>query len=250
MNFPIEIKFGLLKVKTGNYFGFLNLIQNKNRSHSRCFGFLNPHVYNYIKVNKSVFEFLEKCEFVAFDGIGVSVPACILNLGNVQRIPMDNFFDFVINNNLLKGTAILIGLPEEENQNAFRNISRVASELSIIENVHGFYSDEEYEKLFIKHPSIDYVLVGMGTPRSEEILLKANSICSHAVCWHIGGGTIKTWAGSKKRTPCLMSKFGCGWIHRILFEPQKRNRYTTGMIKYLCNLICDTFIYGYVRNQT
>lgn len=233
------IKIGALNIKTGDHNRFLKFIQNSSRSHSYCLGFLNPHVYNHIKTNDQVTEFLEKCEFVAFDGIGVTIPACILNLKLIHRIPMDYMFDFVINNKLLKGTAVLIGLNEEEISKAYVGISRSSAELSIVKHIHGFCSTEEYKKLFTQYSSVDYVLVGMGTPRSEEILLWANAICKHAVCWHIGGGTIRTWAGSKKRTPLLVSKLGCGWIHRIVFEPQTRNRYTVGMAKYLYNLTRD-----------
>lgn len=232
-------RIGLVQFITGPQSQLLQTINSRERNHTVCIGFLNPHVYNQIKTDYSVKSFLEKCQFVALDGIGVSIPACLFNFRYLPRIPMDNMFDQIVNQNLLKGKALVIGLSENENSAACTNISNTCISLSIT-GINGFYSNEEYVKKFEEHKDADFVLVGMGSPRSEQILLIASAFCKNAICWHVGGGTLRNWAGTKNRTPKIISKIGFGWMHRIIFEPETRNRYSLGMLQYLKSIFCDT----------
>jgi N-acetylglucosaminyldiphosphoundecaprenol N-acetyl-beta-D-mannosaminyltransferase len=240
----VSCKIGLLNVLTCSKNQFFNLLKDKERNYPStpiCISFLNPHVYNSIKKHSEIKKYLEFCKFVALDGIGVSLPAILWNKKFFHRLPMDNLFDECIRNGKIKGRALLIGLSESEIALSSRNLSEVSEDIIIVRQVDRFKPMDEYEMLFQNFQDIDFVIVGMGTPYSEKVLLKALTICRKAICWHVGGGTLKNWAGTKKRTPKVISFLGLGWVHRILFEPETRSRYFLGFPKYVWYLLKDSF---------
>jgi N-acetylglucosaminyldiphosphoundecaprenol N-acetyl-beta-D-mannosaminyltransferase len=102
---------------------------------------------------------------------------------------------------------------------------------------HGFHQDQEYRAILRNHADASLVLIGMGSPRSERILLLASEICHRALCWHVGGGTLKQWAGTKRRAPAVVTQLGLEWLHRMTFEPQTRTRYTTGIPLFVRHLL-------------
>jgi UDP-N-acetyl-D-mannosaminuronic acid transferase (WecB/TagA/CpsF family) len=65
----------------------------------------------------------------------------------------------------------------------------------------------------------------------------ASEICHRALCWHVGAGTLKQWAGTKRRAPAVVMKLGLEWLHRMSFEPQTRTRYTVGILLFVRNLL-------------
>ncbi len=78
-----------------------------------------------------------------------------------------------------------------------------------------------YAEWLRQFPNVDFVLVGMGTPRSEEVRLLASKICARAVLWHVGGGTLGVLAGTKRPAPKWASKRGMPFS---LFHRQEAQR--------------------------
>ncbi len=139
---------------------------------------------------------------------------------------MTKVFDEFLTSEYIKPCkAILIGATQVEANKAANSINRTSRNLVIIEWFHGYNDENSYKEIFKKHEKIDIVLIGMGSPKSEYISQVACSICRKAIVWHIGGGTIKCYAGTKKRAPEWMSEMGIEWIHRFVFEKATRKRY-------------------------
>lgn len=55
--------------------------------------------------------------------------------------------------------------------------------------------------------------------------------------FHIGGGTVRLYAGTKRRAPRWLSRLGLEWAHRITFEPATRARYLAGGLEFAANLL-------------
>ncbi len=205
---------------------------SRGESGSKLVGFINPHVFTISNQISQVGSFLDQCDLVVFDGIGTSLVARLLLGKKVERIIANKLFDDLISDPSFSGEAILIGTSEKEVQNARKRINMISPGVHIKEAFNGFYSDEEYSKIFSKHRNIDFVLIGMGTPRSETVLLQAKRICRNSICWHIGGGSIRVYAGTKSFAPKWISKIGMEWFHRFVFEPATRTRYLSELFLF------------------
>ncbi len=114
-----------------------------------------------------------------------------------------------------------------------RNINALNTGFNIVASLDGFANKEDYEVFLLKHKSVQWVLIGAGSPKSENIASQALALCSRAIVFHIGAGTIKVYAGTKRRAPAWMSSMGLEWAHRTLFEPHTRERYTKGIVQFL-----------------
>jgi N-acetylglucosaminyldiphosphoundecaprenol N-acetyl-beta-D-mannosaminyltransferase len=207
---------------------------------SACLGFLNPHVYNHSTCDASVAVFLQRCQAVCLDGIGVVLAGSLLSRSWLPRAPMHRVFDDCVAAGLLRGRVMLLGLTASELASARASLEQAAPHADFVASHHGFHSDDDYAAILREHDDADLVLVGMGTPRSERVLLQASEICRHALCWHVGGGTLRQWAGTKRRAPALVSRFGLEWLHRAAYEPQTRPRYVIGIPAFARQVLVDS----------
>lgn len=205
-----------------------------------CFGFLNPHVYNLSAADPCVAVFIEGCQAVCLDGIGVALAGRLLNRSWLPRAAMHRVFDACVAAGLLRGRVVLLGLNADDHERALASLQHAAPEAAFVAGHHGFRTDPDYAAILREHGDADFVLVGMGTPRSERVLLRAAEICRHALCWHVGGGTLRQWAGTKRRAPALVSRFGLEWLHRVAYEPQTRSRYAYGIPSFARRVLIDS----------
>ena len=81
------------------------------------------------------------------------------------------------------------------------------------------------------------MLIGAGSPRSESLANLARGLLPDAVVFHCGAGTLKTWAGTKRRAPAWLSRAGLEWLHRVAFEPHARARYLVGGPRFVASLL-------------
>lgn len=208
-----------------------------------CIGYVNPHVYNLSQEHTEVHEFLTHCDLLCIDGLGTSL-ALRLSYGLFDRTPVHrvvalNLFDALISQLNTRSTAVMIGINDSELKKSAENINKLNSAFNIIDITDGFGSHEQYTQFLISHQAVQWVLIGAGTPKSETIALLARKYCPNAIVFHMGAGTIKVYAGSKRRAPQWISNCGLEWAHRMMFEPHTRERYTRGAWQFITHLIAN-----------
>lgn len=234
-----EVRFGRLRFLTGTRQAAFSRIcewtDNRNRS-GHMLGFINPHVYNNAVAEPAVAEFLDECDYVCVDGVGVTVAARLLHRLALPRVvATDLLDDFVGLDRPLN--ILLVGTTTAEVIAAADKINARAPAIRVLEAVDGFRDFADYESLLERHQRIDAVLVGAGSPKSEQILLRARELCPAALLFHIGAGTIKLYADTKRKAPGLLSRLGLEWAHRIVFEPHTRSRYFSGAWKFVSDVV-------------
>ncbi len=234
---------GSLRINISSRDNALDLIRRSVQSPgptSASLGFLNPHVYNLCVTHPTVATFLQRCDAVCLDGIGATIAASLFARAWCDRVIMHQLFDFSIASGLVQGPVVLFGLSPEEITHAARELRRAAPMADFVAVHHGFHQDHEYQAILRDHADASFVLVGASSPRSERILMLASEICHRALCWHVGAGTLKQWAGTKHRAPAVVAQLGLEWLHRMSFEPHSRSRYTTGIPLFVRHLLSAT----------
>ncbi|WKB55320.1 WecB/TagA/CpsF family glycosyltransferase [Eleftheria terrae] len=234
------VKIGSLRLEVGSLQESVALVRRRlggQMATAASFGFLNPHVYNLSVAEPGVAAFLQRCEAVCLDGVGVAVAGSLLNRARLPRVVMHHVFDDCVRTGLLRGRVVLLGLTAAEIGQARQHLARAAPSAEFVACHHGFLPDRDYVAILQEHRDADLVLAGMGTPRSEQVLLLAADICSRALCWHVGGGSLRHWAGTKRRAPAWVSRSGLEWLHRMAYEPETRPRYTRGLARFVRHLL-------------
>ncbi len=213
------------------------LATNTSQKISHTIGFVNPHVYNSACEHPSVQTFLDSADLVCVDGIGIKWALLFTEAQWIPRVVAEHLFNALLVTRRPLTTAVLIGAEPGEVETAARAMNNSSRGLHITSCIDGFQPRENYRRFLQQNADCDLVLIGAGSPKSENIALITRAVCKSAVIFHIGGGTLNTWAGTKRRGPALVSRLGFEWLHRILFEPHTRHRYTRGFYLYIRNLL-------------
>jgi exopolysaccharide biosynthesis WecB/TagA/CpsF family protein len=106
---------------------------------------------------------------------------------------------------------------------------RQSTHCRIVETFSGYLAEAQYRKIFSEHREVDFIFLGMGTPKTEQVAAWAAAIAPRAIVWGIGGGTIRIYAGTLKEAPAFLRRLGLQWVYRLIEEPAKLwKRYLIG----------------------
>ncbi len=209
-----------------------------------CIGYINPHVYNLSTELPEVREFINQCDLICLDGLGfclaLKLRQGLFSASAVHRVVALQLFDVFVKSLQTPCSAVLVGVEATDVALSAASITRQNSYIRIRDVMDGFHAAPDYEAFLTEHASVQLVLIGAGTPKSESIALQARRLCPHAVVFHIGAGTIKVYAGTKRRAPTWVSRCGFEWLHRIFFEPHTRERYTTGGWRFFRHILMQS----------
>jgi N-acetylglucosaminyldiphosphoundecaprenol N-acetyl-beta-D-mannosaminyltransferase len=201
-----------------------NQMEKNNESYQITF--INAYVYCLAKRDPELNSIISNSNIVISDGISIVLAALLINRRKIAHSIITHVFDqFIISNSVPVSSGILIGVTGPEVRKAMKAINVISQNLRIVEAYSGYHSSEYYFTMLKKHQNINFILIGMSSPKSEYLCRQARNLCKNSIIWHIGAGTIKCYAGTKKRAPKWLLKIGMEWIHRFIFEKHTRKRY-------------------------
>lgn len=224
-----KINFGGINITIeplDNIINYIKLQLLSEKSSSIVISFINAYVFCLAYNNNKLKQIINDSEIITIDGISISYAFMITQFVTVKRVIMTHLFDkFLMDEGIPNYKAILIGLTEKEAQLSSNAINKISKNINIIHAISGFHSEKYYKILFSRYRDIKFIIIGMSSPKSEYICKIAKDICTSSVIWHVGAGTLKCYAGTKKRCPKWISSLGFEWVHRFLFEKHTRKRY-------------------------
>ena len=181
---------------------------------------VNSHIYNLACQDERLRHHLNTARIVAADGMAIVWAARWLGHPIPERCNMtEAFHAFLCDETMPSSLGILIGCSPAEAEAAANKVNCTSRHCRIVKACSGFLSEGEYRKIFEAHPQIDFVFLGMGSPKTELIAEIAARQCPQAVVWGIGGGTIRIEAGTMTEAPLIWRRLGLQWLHRLCSEP-------------------------------
>jgi N-acetylglucosaminyldiphosphoundecaprenol N-acetyl-beta-D-mannosaminyltransferase len=191
---------------------------------------LNAHIYNVAFRNSALRESLNNARVVTADGMSIVWLSRLWRARIPERCNMTEAFRaFLASPRIRRNSGILVGLTQEEAERAARNIQAESSHSRILQAYSGFLSEEQYDRIFRSLDDVDFIFVGMSTPRTERICELARLRCPRAIVWGIGAGTIRIFAGTMKEASPFWRRTGLQWLHRLCSEPLRLwRRYLIG----------------------
>ncbi len=191
---------------------------------------INAHIFNIAYKDAQLREALNNARVVTADGMSIVWFSRLWSAHVPQRCNMTEAFRaFLHAENMRPSTAVLIGLTHEEADLAARRICASTSHCHVLQAHSGFLSEEEYDALFRRLGKVDFIFIGMSTPRTERVCEIARKRCPESIVWGIGAGTIRIYAGTMKEASEFWRRNGLQWFHRLVNEPFKLwRRYLIG----------------------
>ena len=208
----------------------------------RALACVNAHIYNLATRDEELRRRLNAARVLAADGIAIVWAARWFGHRFPERCNMtEAFHDFLRASDFPETSAVLIGCTDEELHAAGKAISSISTHCRIAGTCSGFLKIEDYRAFLEKHDDVDLVLIGAGTPRSEELLELATRCLPRAIAWHVGGGTVRILAGTIKEAPRWMRWCGLQWLHRLCLEPVRlAPRYLAGNPRFILHVVRNT----------
>ncbi|HRI87941.1 MAG TPA: WecB/TagA/CpsF family glycosyltransferase [Candidatus Hydrogenedentes bacterium] len=187
---------------------------------SRSLLCVNAHIYNLASNDEVLRAHLKNARIVTADGMSIVWFSRLLGVTIPTRCNMTEAFRaFLESSRFRKSRGILIGSTEEDATAAGLAIEQSSSHCSIVRAYSGFLPDKKYKQIFRSLGPMDFIFVGMGTPRTERIIDLASRLCPQAIAWGIGGGTIRIYAGTLDEASPFWRKNGLQWLHRLIHDP-------------------------------
>jgi N-acetylglucosaminyldiphosphoundecaprenol N-acetyl-beta-D-mannosaminyltransferase len=207
--------------------------------HPRTVNYLNAHIFNLAFHNTGLTDALNESYLVAADGVSIVWASRLLGHSLNERCNMtETFRSFLDDSSFPRSTGVVIGGSFDEVKLASANIMKVSRHCVIQDAFSGFMDMEAYVLLLQKYHDVDFVFIGMGSPKSEMLAQRVAKVLPCSIVWHIGGGTIQFFAGTSKEAPVWMRQTGLQWMHRLLLEPRRMwKRYLIGNLLFISRII-------------
>ncbi|MFZ5518910.1 MAG: WecB/TagA/CpsF family glycosyltransferase [Candidatus Zhuqueibacterota bacterium] len=222
-NEPHEFHFGKIKCSTHTIPQQIQAVRqllHDRASRPRTILTVNAHIYNQLYTDTTLQKIFNAARIVTADGMSIVWAARLFHTGLFERAnATEAFRAFLLEQEMPENTGVLIGCTEEEAAAAAGTIEAMSSHCRITRTVSGYLSDEQYRDLFATMGQVDFIYLGMGTPKTERIAALASALVPDAIIWGIGGGTIRIFAGTMTEAPVFWRRAGLQWLHRLISDP-------------------------------
>lgn len=200
---------------------------------------INAHIFNLACSDAALRTALGEARVVTADGMALVWVAPLCGARIAERCNMtEAYHAFLESKTLPASRAVLIGCSQEEAEAAAARANSVSSHCRIVAAYSGFLALEEYPRLLARHTDLDFILVGMGTPRTELCAQLLAAAQPSAIVWGIGGGTVRIESGTMVEAPSLARRLGLQWVHRLASEPRTLwKRYLLGNPLFLWRVL-------------
>ena len=202
--------------------------------------FVNAHTLNLAWEDAGYRRVLASADQVYGDGTGVRWAARILhgarmrdNVNGTDLVPalFARFRDRGLR-------CFLLGATPEAIERAVAHARRAFPGWDFAGHHHGYLDSESTPGVLasIAAARPHLLLVGMGNPRQERWLAEHGAATGARVCMGTGG-LFDYWAGDLVRAPAWVRRLGAEWVHLLLRQPRKFERYVLGNPAFLLRLL-------------
>jgi N-acetylglucosaminyldiphosphoundecaprenol N-acetyl-beta-D-mannosaminyltransferase len=203
--------------------------------------FVNAHTLNLASENPKYRDVLNSASDVFGDGTGVRWAARLggvimrSNLAGTDLIP-----EFLLATGNRGYRYFLLGADAASVTRAAQVASDKFPGWELSGFHHGYFTKAEtasvIEKINSAQPHL--LLVGMGNPKQECWIHSHQQMLRVPLCMGVGA-LFDRWAGNLKRAPPVGQTQGCEWLHILLQQPYKWQRYLIGNPKFLIRIVRD-----------
>ncbi|WP_297704320.1 WecB/TagA/CpsF family glycosyltransferase [uncultured Eudoraea sp.] len=203
--------------------------------------YLNIYNYKILRKNREV---LERIDHFTLDGIMLILFIRIFMGKKIKRKAPDfssYFKDMFAHFEVKHKRIVFIGGSESEIEKFVEIVKYYYPKLDVVAFFNGFNIDEEQLIQKVISKKTDVVIIGMGTPLQELLMIKMKKMGFQGSCFTCGAFITQTAIGGKNYFPHLIDKLHLRWAFRIYKEPKLIKRYLLDYPVGLKYLILDKY---------
>jgi len=175
---------------------------------------------------KDFFGLLENADLVTADGAGVVLAARLLGCPLPERVTGIDLVYRIFRLAEEKGWGLyFLGASQDVVEKAVLNTLSKHPRMRVAGFSHGYYSQEETPQVVsnINKAGPDILLVALGSPKQEMFIRQYIKELDVPVSIGVGG-TFDILAGTARRAPDWMRRYGLEWLYRLYREPRRYKR--------------------------
>lgn len=184
---------------------------------------INPEMIMNAQKNEHFFNILSNSDLNIADGVGVKIALKLKKIKQNQIRGVDFSRELVKLASENNYRIAFLGAKEEIIQKAKENFLKKYPNLNFVYTRNGYFDDENKIIEEIKSANPQILLVGLGSPKQEEIIVKLKSVLQG--CTMVGvGGSFDVFSGIVKESPMIYRKLGLEWLYRTILQPERFKR--------------------------
>lgn len=202
---------------------------------------INPEMIMNAQKNKPFFEIINNSDMNIIDSVGVKLALKIKGI-NQNQIRGVDFARLLVKEAAKNNLKIaFLGAKEEVIKKTCENFLKKYPSLNIVYSRNGYFNNDDEIIEEIKQKTPDIVLVGLGSPRQEEFIVKLKKELQGATMVGVGG-SFDVFSGLVKESPKIYQKMGLEWLYRTILQPERFKRIFPVLPLFLIKCIIDTIV--------
>ena len=200
---------------------------------------INPEMIMNAQKNPAFLEIINSSDLNIIDGVGVKIALKFQGINQNQIRGVDfsrKLIDLASKNNY---RVAFLGAKEEVIQKAKENFLKQYPNLNIVYLRNGYFQDDNEIINNIEASNPQILLVGLGSPKQEEMISKLKDKLHGCVMVGVGG-SFDVFSGIVKESPEIYRKLGLEWLYRTLKQPERFKRIFPALPIFLIKCIIDT----------
>ena len=187
--------------------------------------FINPYAFHLRLADQAYSNALWHFDLILPDGIGVVKALRWINGVDVERQSFDttSLFHPIMNHlDFRRRSLCIVGGRPGTALYAEQKMRRLYPNVNYLGALDGFRSFEEIVA-WVRKSSPDVVLIGMGSPIQESILLRLKLEGFSGVGFTCGG-FLDQFVLDSQYYPTFIDRFDLRWVYRLMSEPRRLGR--------------------------
>ena len=200
---------------------------------------INPEMIMNAQNDLSFLNIVNSSDLNIVDGIGVKIALKFqkINQNQIRGVDFSRSLVELASKNSYR--IAFLGAKEEVIQKTKENFLQQYPNLNIVYLRNGYFKNDEeiMNEIISSNPQI--LLVGLGSPKQEEIISKLKTKLNG--CTMVGvGGSFDVYSGIVKESPEIYRKLGLEWLYRTVKQPERFKRIFPTLPIFLIKCIIDT----------
>ncbi|UQZ87592.1 Putative N-acetylmannosaminyltransferase [Paenibacillus konkukensis] len=187
---------------------------------------VNPEITMACRKDAELRAIVEEAGLITADGIGIVMVSRVRGGNLPERVTgYDTLIRLLESGNRKRWSFYILGADAAVNERACEVIAERYSSLCIAGNHHGFFKQDEEERIVEEIASLapDILIVALGAPYAERWIYKHKSRLNAAIAIGVGG-SLDVIAGKVKETPESWKKLNVEWLYRLIQQPARWRR--------------------------
>ena len=187
--------------------------------------YLNVYNYTLLRKNKTILPTFDK---ITLDGILLVIMIRLLFGKRIRRVSPDfsSYFKPLFEDlNKSRQKVAFVGASEDDIQAFVKIIKDKYRDIQIGFYHNGYDVDEEFITSQLRDKQIEFLFVGMGTPKQEQLILDIRSSGYSGWSFCCGAFISQTANGGENYYPAWINSLHLRWLYRIYREPKLMRRY-------------------------